>query len=101
MPFEPKDNSGVLFRNDRREKDSHPNANGSAIIDGVEYWISAWTKEGKNGKFQSLSFKRKDVQPKTEPPRKQSYGEATGRKSSYDEPDRRSYADDLNDDLPF
>lgn len=60
MTYETKDNSGSLFRNDKREKDSHPHATGTAIIDGVAYWVSAWTKEGKNGKFQSLSFKRKE-----------------------------------------
>lgn len=60
MAFEQRENSGSLFKNDKREKDSHPNATGSAKIDGVEYWVSAWTKDGKNGKWQSLSFKRKE-----------------------------------------
>jgi hypothetical protein len=60
MSYTPKDNSGTLFKNDRREKETHPNAKGTALIDGVEYYISAWTKEGKAGKFQSLSFERKD-----------------------------------------
>lgn len=61
MAFEQKDNSGALFKNDRREKDTHPHATGTAMIDGVEYWISAWTKDGQKGRFQSLSFKRKDA----------------------------------------
>lgn len=60
MSYTQKDNSGTLFKNDRREKETHPNAKGTALIDGVEYYISAWTKEGKAGKFQSLSFERKD-----------------------------------------
>jgi hypothetical protein len=60
MAYEQRDNSGSLFKNEKREKDTHPHATGSAMIDGVEYWVSAWTKEGKNGKFQSLSFKRKE-----------------------------------------
>jgi hypothetical protein len=57
--FKQRDMSGVLFKNDKREKETHPNAKGAALIDGVEYWVSAWTKEGKAGKFQSLSFERK------------------------------------------
>lgn len=60
MSFEQRDNSGALFRNDKKEKVTHPNATGTAMIDGVMYYVSAWTKEGKSGKFQSLSFKRKD-----------------------------------------
>jgi hypothetical protein len=70
MSYTPKDNSGTLFKNDKREKETHPNAKGSALIDGTEYWVSAWTKEGKAGKFQSLSFERKDAkQAKAAPTR--------------------------------
>jgi hypothetical protein len=58
MAFETRDNSGNLFRNDKREKENQPNATGRAKIDGKEYFVSAWTKEDRNGnKFQSLSFK--------------------------------------------
>lgn len=45
MAFEQKDNSGSLFRNDKKEKPSHPNARGRAKIGGVEYFVDAWTKE--------------------------------------------------------
>lgn len=61
MAYEQKDNSGSLFKNDRREKDTHPHAKGSALIGGVEYWVSAWTKEARDGsKYQSLSFTVKE-----------------------------------------
>jgi hypothetical protein len=53
-------NRGALFKNNRREKDTHPEYNGSINVDGHDYWISAWVKEGKSGKFFSLSVKRKD-----------------------------------------
>ncbi len=65
--YEQRDNSGTLWKNDRRENDKHPNAKGTALIDGVEYWVSAWTKEGQKGKFQSLSFERKDKKPAAKP----------------------------------
>jgi hypothetical protein len=55
---------GVLFKNERKEKDTHPDYKGSAEIGGVEYWLSAWIKAGKNGKFMSLSFSAKEEAPK-------------------------------------
>lgn len=87
MAYEKRDMSGTLFRNDKREKDSHPHAQGTAIIDGVEYWVSAWTKDGAKGKFQSLSFKRKDT--------------AVSQKQTSHESNSYGNYDDLNDDIPF
>jgi len=55
------DNSGTLGTNRRKEKDSHPSHSGQALIDGKPYWISAWIKEGKDGKFFSLAFKPKEA----------------------------------------
>lgn len=63
MSYEQKDNSGSLFANEQREKDTHANARGSATIDGVAYFVDAWTKTTKDGKkWQSLSFKKKENQ---------------------------------------
>lgn len=59
MAFKHKNNSGSLFKNERKEKDTHPNMTGSAVIDDKEYWVSAWTKDGDKGRWQSLSFKLK------------------------------------------
>ena len=63
MAYEQKDNSGLLGLNDRKEKDSHPDHKGSALIGGVEYWISGWNKENQYGPFISLAFQRKDAAP--------------------------------------
>lgn len=68
MAYEMKELSGSLFKNDKREKDTHPNATGSCLIDGVEYWVSAWTKKDKNGNpWQSLAFKKKEAAAKPAP----------------------------------
>ena len=65
MAFEQRELSGSLFKNDKKTEDKHPGAKGSATIAGVEYWVSAWTKEGPKGRWQSLSFKRKDEKKST------------------------------------
>ena len=62
MAYEQRDGSGSLFKNDKREKDTHPNLTGTVMVGGVEYWASGWTKERANGeKWISLSFKPKEA----------------------------------------
>lgn len=56
-------NTGVLFRNDKATTDKHPTHTGSINIDGVEYWLSAWVKEGAKGKFFSMAVKPKEERP--------------------------------------
>jgi hypothetical protein len=85
-----KPNSGYLRANDKKTSDKHPNAKGSALIDGVEYWVSAWTNTGDDGKrYQSMSFETKDKQA--------AQGEAAASKPAQD--DRPATAADEN--LPF
>mgnify|MGYP000125833293 CR=1 FL=1 len=83
MAYEQKENSGAIFKNEKREKDTHPNMTGTALIGGVEYFISGWTKEGKNGKWLSLAFKPKEAKP-----------QAQSKPSS-------GVTDDLTDDIPW
>lgn len=61
MAFELRDGQGSLFRNERATTDRHPTHTGSCMIGGVEYRISAWTKEGKKGRFFSLAIEPKDT----------------------------------------
>lgn len=55
-------NTGILSRNDRKEKDTHPDFKGQINIEGREYWLSGWvkTKKDNSGKFFSLSVTPKD-----------------------------------------
>lgn len=57
MAYELKEGQGSLFKNERREKDTHPNLTGKIKVAGVVYWISGWTKDGEKGKWISLSVK--------------------------------------------
>lgn len=52
-----------MFVNEKKETETHPDRTGSALIDGREYWVSGWIKDGKNGKWMSLAFKPKDAKP--------------------------------------
>ena len=55
--FKQKDNSGALFKNDKKQSETHADYQGKVLIQGVEYYINAWVKESKAGqKYLSLSF---------------------------------------------
>lgn len=62
MTYENKPGNGALFKNDRKEKDTHPDYKGDVKLpDGTDCWIAAWLKDGKNGKFLSLSIQPKEA----------------------------------------
>lgn len=76
-----KTNRGVLFNaKDRKTSDKSPDYTGTINVTGQEYRLAAWIKQGKKGKFMSLSV--------TTPDEKYSKKEATA------DPD-------FDDDLPF
>ena len=84
-------NRGSIWKNDKKEKDTHPDFTGSLNVDGVEYWVSAWKrKEGASSKAPalSMSIKPKDEQSKT-PARRAQDGAGSLPHS------------DMDDDIPF
>ena len=59
-----RDNSGVLFSNDKKDNERAPHYKGNITVDGKDYWLSAWVKEGKSGKFMGLAVSPKEQQAK-------------------------------------
>ena len=72
-------NSGMLARNDKKEKDTHPDFKGAINVGGVDYWLSAWVREGKEGgkmagkKYFSLSVTPKEAAPVPQKPKATSF----------------------------
>ena len=66
--MEKMNNSGVLFKNDKKDNERAPEYKGNIMVDGQEYWISAWIKEGKTGKFMGLAVSPRDAQPPASKP---------------------------------
>lgn len=61
-------NTGALFKNDMDGKsEKFPPYGGMINVEGVEYWISAWVKEGAKGKFFSLAIKPKEARQEPAP----------------------------------
>jgi len=84
MAYEPKPGSFSLFKNQNKQKDTHPDYSGDGKdLEGNEIYVSAWLKDGKNGKFMSCSFKPKEAKPA---------------QNKVYEPIAH---DDLNDSIPF
>ena len=50
------ENTGIIGKNDYKEKDAHPDQKGRVNVGGLWYWLAGWekTKNGRN--FTSLAF---------------------------------------------
>ena len=70
-----RDNSGVLFRNDKRQNVKAPNYKGNITVGGQDYWLSSWIKEGKSGKFMGLAVSPKEEYQPKQAPKKASFAD--------------------------
>jgi len=77
------DNSGGLWGNRKRQNEKHPKWTGSATIDGVEYWVSAWPRD--------------DDAPETRPAIKLAFKPKEERLTPPSQPE----PNDMTDDIPF
>jgi len=84
LAYEPKDGSGALFKNERKQEGTmQPDYTGNALVNGETVEIAAWIKTTSGGKkFMSLSFK---------PPREP---------AQHSSP-KAKVKDDFPDDCPF
>lgn len=82
-------NRGVLFKNDRKQAETHADYQGTINVNGQEFYLNAWIKEGAKGKFFSLSVKPK---PAAQAPAPQQPAKS--------KPKPSAAFDDLND-IPF
>lgn len=70
--FTPKPGQGTLFKNKKKEKETHPDMTGYIIVpEGVRpgdtLRIAAWTKQSMNGdKFLSLNAEKQEQTPQTQ-----------------------------------
>jgi hypothetical protein len=65
-------NEIAIWKNDNRETEKHPHYKGNGIVDGIDYWVSAW-RAAEDAKPNSpvlklrLTPKDKDAAPKAAP----------------------------------
>jgi uncharacterized protein (DUF736 family) len=67
-------NKGALFTNDQKGNEKAPNYKGKLNVNGKDYEIAAWVRQGKSGSFLSLTlsepFQKSTL---TDPPKQTTY----------------------------
>ena len=70
--FELKENQVMIFKNEKREKDSHPEYKGKMNVNGeimdVSLWVKTGTKSGKKYFSGTVQPEWKPTQASTPPP---------------------------------
>ena len=97
MTYDAK-SEGALFKNDRKQSDSHPDYTGSwTDANGVEHWLNAWVNEYDGGK-KYIKLKMGSAKDEKKAPSKPAASHAV----EIDDP-AASHAVEIDDsdDLPF
>jgi uncharacterized protein (DUF736 family) len=91
--METKVNSGAIFKNDKKAKETHPDYRGKVNVEGKDFELSLWIKESKNGlKYFSVAVSEPWVpaQNQNQNEEREALKNTIIRESGFD-----------NDDLPF
>ena len=90
MESKNKNNSGAIFKNNNKTKDTQPDYRGKVNVEGKELEISLWLKESKQGvKYFSASFQEPYVKA------------VTNTESNLSDTIKNQIADSYVNDLPF
>ncbi len=107
MAYQQRDDSGSVFRNDRkREGKKDPDFTGSGMVNGEEVWIDMWTKAPEGGKkgYFSISFRQKSP-PSNRQQSQPSQQRQAPTTRSFAPPPKQTPDPDLDpaseDDIPF
>ena len=80
-------NRGSIWKNKRKEMDTHPDFTGSINVDGTEYWLNGWLrKAGASPESPSMTFSVRSKEARTE---------------VTDKEVRQTRREDMNDEIPF
>lgn len=63
-------NKGIFFKNNFKEKDSQPDYKGKLNVEGKDFDLAGWIRDGAKGKFISLSISEpynKESAPQADP----------------------------------
>lgn len=92
------ENSGALFKNDKKEKPSQPDYKGSLNVAGVDYWLAAWLNTSKGGqKYMSVKVTAKDGQRTSVDVAREDPPQTLAQKAAASAPDKGEF----DDDIPF
>jgi hypothetical protein len=94
-------NRGAIWKNEKKERDTHPDFTGSLNVNGVEFWVSAWKrKEGAAARSPALSF---SIKPKEAQPQPQPRQQSISQRAMPSGPARVRGAsnEEFSDDIPF
>lgn len=106
MAFELRDGQMFIFPNEK-SGGNRPTHTGNAKIDGVEYRVSCWEREGRNGQYFSCNIITKeefDAQMAARSAERGSTGgqsQSSCRNESKPKTPSGQNFDDFDDDIPF